>query len=148
LILVRTTGSTSDLGALASWLELGSAKGALWLNSAVLYSLRHTSGFALTFNGGFSYWFRNERFTIESGERARTYNAQGPYGRAGISIETPGWFSLQPEFNVFQQIASGDRVTFMTFGIGFHFNHPRIAEAAPAPPPPAPAPAKWDPDAW
>jgi hypothetical protein len=113
-----------DAGTLASLVDLGSTKVSFWLNSAALYSWRHSSGLAVTLNGGFSYWFRNNQsFKVEFMNQARALDTQGPYARAGVSIETPGWFSLQPEFNVFQQLGSGSLVTFVTFGIGMHLNH-------------------------
>jgi hypothetical protein len=113
-----------DGGALASLVDLGSTKASFWLNSAVLYSWRHALGIAVTLNSGFSYWLRNDQtFKVEFMSQARSLDAQGPYVRAGVSLETPGWFSLQPEFNVFQQVSSGSLVTFMTFGIGMHLNH-------------------------
>jgi hypothetical protein len=130
-----------DVGILATFfLELTGSTRSVWLNSAALYSWRHSSGFAVTLNTGASYWFVGDSlYTLDFSSASPSFRVRGPYARAGIGFETPGWFSLQPEFNVFQQIAAGDRVTFMTFGFGFHFNHPQPAERLPSH-----APAKWN----
>jgi hypothetical protein len=101
-----------DIGTLASAADPASTKGSLWLNSAALYSWRHNSGFAITLNAGLSYWFRGDRFKVDltfARGGSPALDARGPYARAGVSVETPGWFSLQPEFNVFQQINAGSR---------------------------------------
>jgi hypothetical protein len=102
----------------------------VWLNSAALYTYRHPSWFAVTFNTGANYWTR-EKYLPALLSNLPTFDARGPYVHAGISFETPGWFSIQPEFNVFRQVGTGDRITFMTFGIGFHFNHQRVTPPQP-----------------
>jgi hypothetical protein len=119
-----------DVGTLAAALDPSSTKGSVWLNTAALYSIRHPTGFAATLNAGFSYWARtDDRYGLEF-LNASSLDARGPYLRAGFSIETPGWFSLQPEFNVFQQVLAGDRLAFVTLGVGFHLNHPKIRQAS------------------
>jgi hypothetical protein len=118
-----------DVGTLAAAIEPTSTKGSVWLNTAALYSIRHPTGFAATLNAGLSYWARPDaRYGLEF-LNPSSLDARGPYLRAGISVETPGWFSLQPELNVFQQVFAGDRLAFVTLGVGFHLNHPVVRQA-------------------
>jgi hypothetical protein len=123
-----------------------------WLSAPLLYTYRN-DGWAITVNGGIAGLGSSAgRFTLtkSSSGLPRSVNTDlgGTYVRGGLSFAFGGRPRWQPEVNVYHQVR-GDRVTFVTFGIGFHFGGPiqatdpfAPADAEPAvePPPSAPEP--------
>jgi hypothetical protein len=121
-----------------------------WVNAPLLYTYRK-DGWALTMSGGIAGLGTNaRRYTLTKSSGGLPYSVSadvaGTYLRGGLSFSFGGHPRWQPEVNVYHQVR-GDRVTFVTFGIGFHFGGPiqatdpfAPADAEPAVEPPPPAP--------
>jgi hypothetical protein len=124
----------------------------LWLNAPLLYTVRN-NGWAFTVQGGIAgLASQSGGFASLGGPKGElgppvvSADIPGTYLRGGISFafgEGPRW---QPEINLYHQLR-GDRVTFITFGVGFHFGGPIVATDpfAPKEPPPAVGPGEVGP---
>jgi hypothetical protein len=104
----------------------------MWFNGLLLYTFRN-DGWALTFQGGSALMAPLDKASgsplslnnTGSGLKAEfgSLENQGVYARGGLSFTFGGHPRWQPEVNVYHQLHN-DRITYITFGIGFHLGGP------------------------
>jgi hypothetical protein len=117
----------------------------MWFNGLVLYTFRN-DGWALTFQGGSALMVPLDKASRSplslnntgSGLKAEfgSLDNRGVYARGGLSFSFGGNPRWQPEVNVYHQLHN-DRITYITFGIGFHLGGPIEANDPFAPKEPA-----------
>jgi hypothetical protein len=99
--------------------------GSGWGNVPLLYTYRAEES-SVTFIAGVSAYTEGRGFyNLVSDGRNRDLNVTyldtgGAYVRGGIGFALGGTPRVHPEINVYHQVR-GDRVTFVTFGLGFLF---------------------------